>query len=214
MSITFLKRLQKASFWLAVLFHLLLFILFTVNLHFYPEEQETPNLFIPSYTSQDIVKPVVTQQQVAQKTSESKIEKEVIEKKDTLSLAKPRSSKSRSAENPEKYEKATPAEAIDGVHLIGKKKLDDPLIKLLGQALGRHLIYPRVALEFNLRGTAYVGFYIRPDGIVTGVKLMQSSNAGVLDEEALRAIKMISPVREVGEYVKEPRFLVVGIIFG
>ena len=84
----------------------------------------------------------------------------------------------------------------------------------MGQAIGRQLIYPRIAMDFNLRGVAYVGFTLRPDGYVTNVKLVKSSNAGVLDDEAVRAISSISPVRGVDPYVKEPKFMIVGIIFG
>lgn len=208
-----LRVLQRASFLMALLLHLLLLLSFSIVLVFQPQKEETPALFIPSYISQNIDKEVVKQPQ--QKVVDDQEEKQFPEKNEKEGLAsKSHTKKSRSVESSDNAESATPAKAIDGVHLIGKKKLDDPLIKILGQAIGRHLIYPRIALDFGLRGTAYVGFNIRPDGIVTDVRLVQSSNAGVLDEEAVRAIRQMSPVGKVDEYVKETRYLVVGIIFG
>lgn len=100
------------------------------------------------------------------------------------------------------------------LHLIGESKIVPPLIKILARALSRHLQYPRVAAEFNLRGTVLVGFVLHPEGYVTGARVVQSSGAGVLDDAARDAVGAMSPVGDVHEYVPAPEYLVVGIIFG
>ncbi len=100
------------------------------------------------------------------------------------------------------------------LHLIGENKIVAPLIKILARAISRHLMYPRVAADFNLRGTVLVSFILHPEGYVTSAHVMKSSGAGVLDDAARDAVGAMSPVGDVHEYVAAPEFLVVGIIFG
>lgn len=100
------------------------------------------------------------------------------------------------------------------LHLIGESKIVPPLIKILARALSRHLMYPRVAADFNLRGTVLVSFILHPEGYVTGARVLKSSGAGVLDDAARDAVGAMSPVGDVHEYVAAPEFLVIGIIFG
>ena len=99
------------------------------------------------------------------------------------------------------------------VHLIGEKKSDDPLIKLLGKAISARLVYPRIAADFNLKGTSYIGFTLHPNGELSGIRIMQSSGTDVLDNAALNGIRAISPLGGANQYVPKERFLVVGIIF-
>jgi len=102
----------------------------------------------------------------------------------------------------------------EAINLVGDKKVvPKPLIKLLGKALGAHLVYPKIALDFKVHGIAYVSFVLHPDGTLTAVSLAQSSSAGILDEEAISAVSAMSPVKDVSKYLNKPTFLVVGIIF-
>ena len=194
----------KHGFWISLLLHLLLLFCLIVVIVFQPKDEEREGLYIPSYTYQEPVRPVIQQTEVK---PEKPMVKNGLQKRTMAN-------KPRRYEIPTETQSETISRSEDGVHIVGDKKLDKPLIKLLGQAIGRQLIYPRIALDFNLRGTAYVGFTLRPDGYLTNVKLIKSSNAGVLDDEAVRAISAISPVHGVDPYVKEPEFMVVGIIFG
>jgi len=99
------------------------------------------------------------------------------------------------------------------VHLIGDKKIDRPLLTLLGKALTKHLIYPKSALDLNVRGTAVIGFVLYPNGAVSDVQLLSSSRADVLDRAAISAASAIGPVARVGQYLTQPKFMVIGIIF-
>jgi len=100
------------------------------------------------------------------------------------------------------------------LHLIGESRIIKPLVAILARALSRHLSYPRVAAELNLRGVVLVGFVIHPEGYVTEARVVKSSGTGVLDDAARDAVGAMSPVGDVHEYVSAPEFLVVGIIFG
>jgi TonB family protein len=109
---------------------------------------------------------------------------------------------------------STSTKVTEAIHLVGdKKSVPQPLIKLLGKALAAHLIYPKIAIDFKLHGTAFVAFILHPDGTLTNVQLVQSSLAGVLDDEAVMAVSAISPLKNVNPYVAQARPMVVGIIF-
>src|SRR5262249_21969513 len=103
-----------------------------------------------------------------------------------------------------------------GIHLIGDdKSAPKPLVKILARELSAHLIYPKIAADFKVHGTVYVGFTIHPDGSMTGIRLVQTSKASVLDQAAMAAVSAMRPAGdEVGKYLKAEKFLVVGIIFG
>lgn len=108
----------------------------------------------------------------------------------------------------------TSTKVTEAINLVGDKKVvPKPLIILLGKALAKHLVYPKIAVDFKLRGMSFVGFVLHPDGTLSNVQLIQSSKAGVLDDEAIAAVSAISPVKNVNEYVDKPKKLVVGIIF-
>jgi TonB family protein len=101
------------------------------------------------------------------------------------------------------------------VHLIGdNKKVPQPLIILLGKALTAKLSYPKAAIDLTVKGISVIGFILHPDGHVTDVQLLKSSRADILDQAALEAAREISPVKNVEQYVKEPKPIVFGIIFG
>lgn len=103
----------------------------------------------------------------------------------------------------------------DPVHMIGdKNKAVQPLLKLLGIALTHNLLFPKSAIDFNIRGTALLGFMLYPDGHMTDIHLVKSSSAGVLDQAALDALTASSPLKNISHYLSAPQYMVIGIIFG
>lgn len=206
--------LEKHGLWFSLLCHLLLLISFTLVWHPFSniKPEPKPQMYIPSYTYEEPTR--VIQQQQKTLTTPSKTEK-VTTSPDGL------------LKNPSPVEPATSGNATptvsakqqsknsQGVHLIGDdKNTPKPLIKLLAKDLSAHLIYPKIAADFKVHGTTYVGFTLHPDGSLTDIRLMQTSKASVLDQASLAAVNAMSPGMEVGKYLKEPKFLVVGIIFG
>lgn len=197
------KLFEKHSFWLALLCHMLLLTSFSISLAFIPLKDKSPSMYVPSYLYQTQTSPTV-QPQKPQKnieTSKRGIEKPVVTKSNVL----PR---------PDQFQAVNSPQDEMPVHLIGEKKVDAPLLKLLGQAITAHLIFPKIALDFNLRGVVLIRFVVHPDGRITDIQMVKSSSAGVLDESALAAIHSMSPVYNVGKYVDKPTPIVFGIIFG
>lgn len=129
-------------------------------------------------------------------------------------IEKPQTNTKPQAAQPQPQKIALHPSDEEPIHMIGDKtKPPKPLAKIIGRALTKKLAYPKIAVDFRLRGIVYVGFSIHPDGTLTGIELVQSSNAGVLDKAALEAVNAITPLKNVSAYVSKPKYLVIGIIF-
>jgi TonB family protein len=200
------RAIQKNSLWLVLLCHLLLFsgVSFVwISQAQLIKKEERPSLYIPSYVYQaaasSSIQPQNTQRSVP--TSKSGTEKPA---------AMTNMSRMLNVNHPIDISSSKENEPV---HLIGDKKIDKPLLTLLGKALTAHLVYPKSAIDFKIKGTAVIGFLLQPDGQVTQVQLLKSSKAEVLDKAALAAANAIAPVRHVAPYLDKPKFMVIGIIF-
>jgi TonB family protein len=203
------KLMIRHALWVSLLLHLLLYVSFTTMIVIpSTKTREKPSLYIPSYTyqPQSTLPTPVSHTQKMIPTDKQGTEKQLasISTADEMNAA-PQPTMQRVARKASKKSQF--------VHLVGDRKTDKPLVKILGTAISEHLVYPKIAVDFHLKGTAYVGFTLHPDGQVTGVKLEQSSGAEVLDNAAVSGISAITPVRNVGPYVPVAEYLVVGIIF-
>lgn len=221
------------SIWLSLFLHALLVMSFVTVIHFSPvvKREPKPSMYIPSYAmnlpmppapmtsphQQQVAKPApqepVPPQKPVQKL-EAQTDKSVIPIQKENNGAK--TAATTTAQKTSKFKPIDKTKALrdeQAVHLIGDKKTEDPLIKLLGKAISARLVYPRSAVDFNLHGTAYIGFTLHPNGELTDIRIMQSSGADILDDAALRGIRAISPLGGANQYVPKSRFLVVGIIF-
>ncbi len=77
---------------------------------------------------------------------------------------------------------------------------DDAFFKFLGE----NLVYPQRAIEVGIYGRVVVGFVVEPDGRITNVEVVRSK-ALVLDEEAVRVVKMMpkwNPGKQQGKAVR------------
>ena len=107
----------------------------------------------------------------------------------------------------EKYKK------MDPVHMLGEKVLDDPLRKLIGVALTRHLFYPKIAETLGIHGIATIGLFLHTDGRITDIELLKTSRHRALDTAALSAVQDASPIKNVDIYLHQDRRLIINIIF-
>ena len=200
------SALPRLSFWLAMILHVLFFFLLSSMWILHQTKEEIPaETFIPSYAYhesshaafEEKAKPL-PQKNIP--TSKNGIEKPIFNTR---------------AQRFNKIMDITSPKNSEPVHLIGdNKKVPEPLIILLGKALTAKLLYPRAAIDLTVKGMSVIGFVLHPDGHVTDVKLLKSSRADILDQAALAAAMEISPVKNVGQYVTEPKPIVFGIIFG
>jgi len=203
------KQLQKHTIWLSLVLHLLILMSLTFGFSFQSKNQERPALFIPSYLLQQESKNTFQQQ------PQQKQDLEDLPKHDN-DLPLDSNKKNGGAENLNRNQTINISSAAEEepVHLIGDKKLNQPILELLGKALTAHLVYPKSALDLNVRGTAIISFMLYPDGHLTDIKLLKSSSAAVLDDSAIKAAYAISPIAKIDRYLKKPEYMVIGIIFG
>lgn len=97
--------------------------------------------------------------------------------------------------------------------MIGEKLLDDPLRKLLGEAITANLSYPEMARTLHLRGVVSIGFTLYPSGELGSIHIVKSSRQRILDLAALNAVTAASPVSSVDIYLKQAKYLVVNVVF-
>jgi TonB family protein len=209
---------RNKVFWLpvSVLLHVLLFMSFFVGFTWQTEPVFKPEAYVPAYVYQQPTPPaeVAPSSTVASHptkvipTAKTGIEKPVTTSAEAIP-AIPSLKELKAVTFSKKVEKVQ-----DDVRMIGDKKMDAPLLKLLGKALSQHLRYPRVAVDFNVTGLVTIGFLLYPDGHLTNIQLVHSSSADVLDSAALAAVKAMSPVIHVDSFLDKPKYLVVGVLFG
>lgn len=220
-----IKHSQK-FFWFALLGHILFFLLFTLVILEKPYTERQPYVYMPAYVSQELIKTTSS----TSSSSSAKAKKTPTKSKSKGDLAL---SKQEKEEKEEKEEKMEPQKAASELsknnksqrarnytarmqpqNLLPDQKIDKPLLKLLSRATSAHLVYPKIAIDFKLKGISHIGFVISPNGYVTNVTLLKTSGSDVLDNAALSAVNAMSPVKNVDLYLKQPKKLVVGIIFG
>lgn len=215
--------IRRNSFWIVLLGHCLLFLGFSfewltsIKLQ-KTEPEDKPSLFIPSYVAHESAATPAVQQQPTPEPTPAKptpptqdAQKAVPTSK--LGIEKPAMPRTRPSFNTSHPIDISRSPETEPVHLIGDKKIDRPLLTLLGKALTKHLIYPKSAIDLNVRGTAVIGFVLYPNGTVSDVQLLSSSRADVLDRAAISAARAIGPVARVSQYLTQPKLMVIGIIF-
>lgn len=207
------KWIQRVSLSLSLLGHLLLLLSFTVAIKFsspLPFPPKPPGIEINSYVYQPPAQ-LPTQMQA----QENIVEKQKPVAKNGLQKPVPPKKMSTVAHRMNAATRMVnigPNPEDDPVHMIGDKKVDNKLMKALGKALTKHLVYPKIAADFRIRGIAYIGMTVHPDGSISGVKLLQSSRAAVLDQSALAAAEAAF-VPDASVYLHKPKFIVIGIIY-
>lgn len=193
--------LERSSFFIAVLLHVLLFSGMSYTGFNKPlplPHRDMPALDIPAYVTHDV----------------SEIKQEIMPIS-PQGILKPQAMPTPSLPRPSQFQAVEVGQSTEEpVHLIGDKKVSKSLIVLLGKAITAHLIYPKSAMDLNVRGTSYIGFMLYPDGRVSDIKLLKTSTAEILDKAAYDAVYAISPVKHVDTYIQKPEFIVFGIIFG
>jgi TonB family protein len=209
------KVIQRHTIFLSLLLHLLFFVNYLFLLFYSPAPQEQPPAapYVPAYAYDETAyappppRPAAPPQKSVP-ASPLGIEKPAPAR--TMAQQKPLSSAAKAQAAPRAM---AVSKDNQEVHLIGDKGTPKPLIKLLAKALAAHLIYPRVAIDFNLRGLVVIKFVLHPNGEVSNVRVIQSSSTNVLDQAAFNAVQGMSPVTNVNPYLSEAKELEVGVIF-
>lgn len=225
------QRIQQHSLWLSLLVHALFFTSLVTFVRFTPPVAP-PRLpssvsayaaALPPAAPASVATPAATQPsapkplQAPKKRPDAIVEHPVQQSAQAASAAtqapptKPQPVRFSGARQPINLTHAFDREPLQ---LVGEDKIVPPLVRLLASAISPHLFYPRTAAEFNLQGVVLVGFTLHPEGYITGVRIVKSSGTGVLDDAARSGVGAAHSIGNVMQYVSQPEFLVVGIIFG
>jgi periplasmic protein TonB len=218
------KKVIKYSIGLSILLHIFFLLSFVsvIQLETLPSSspEPLPSLHLAAYTAPEpkLEPPAETNKNSLQRKAKTNPLSPSNSAQGSISLILPTETQSSAyignmSSATQKSNFAKPGKDEDNLDLIGNSKIVKPLAKLLGKALTAHLVYPKIAIDFNLEGKTLVGFNLAPDGTVRDVQIVQSSGAQVLDKAALQAVKAMSPVPGVSAYVEKEEFLVIGIIF-
>lgn len=220
-------RLSKPNFfiWFSLISHVALFLLFyLLSVRTIPppsiQKEKSYYYYVPSYAKSSQAMNMSSSSQ-QNKTTETPQKSAVFDKTFDLSQIQPATKyqdwnkksdafkrlaeQSSMSQQQQKYQEA--------IHLVGEEFLDDPLRKLLGKAITPHIYYPDTAKALYLRGVVSIALTLHPDGTITDIRMIKSSRERMLDKAALQAINDSSPINGVDLYVKQPRHLVINIIF-
>lgn len=225
---------RQVSFWLSLLFHLLLllslFTLFTTPPA--PQlPQKTPNYFVPAYTYSGSIKPAataVTPKATAEATKPTETpdtppapQKQALALKPVKPPAKhvARRQPSLIAASfnmlqQEQFAALDEPREKDPIYLVGDDSQPaDPLIKLLGHALSAHFKYPETAGRLGIRGKVIVELVLHPEGYLSNIHIVRSSSNHDLDTAALYAANSAPTVEGANRFIDKPKRFVIGFVY-
>lgn len=87
------------------------------------------------------------------------------------------------------------------------------LVLLLYRAISLHKQYPATSMDLGQQGTVEVSFMATPSGVLNHLQVIRSSGYDNLDQAAISAVKMASPVRGLGKYIHHAKTFSVPIRF-
>jgi TonB family protein len=92
---------------------------------------------------------------------------------------------------------------IQFISLGNKNKIDIPLLKILHDAIAEKQSYPESALLLKQTGVVTIGFMLYPNGEMTDIFIKKSSGVDSIDQAALEAARLTSPVKQVSAYLEQ-----------
>src|SRR3990167_720667 len=230
------NKLPTPSFWLSVLVHLLLLASCLVVITFQQEEKtKTPNLYVPAY----IPSYTYTGSVAAPTQPSSSPRKQTAA---TTHSTTPRKSLADLSASPDKAQASAAATShisldsilsstqtvlkqnqrdtlnstknSEPIYLIGDMDgIADPLIKLLGTALSANFSYPKMEGELGIKGRVLVGLTLHPEGYISDIQILGSSNNHDFDSAALYAVNQAPAIPGADRFLSEPKHFVIGFIF-
>lgn len=216
------NRLIQHSFSLSVLLHLLLLLSLIFYIHSQPTEHKyKPVQVMPSYVYTGAIIPTSSSFQPMQATQASTTSttisaaKRVLPKKNGgIGLREIMASSYRILEENQRQAIHSLVGKAEPIYMIGDINGEsDPLIILLGRALSKHFQYPEIAGKFGIAGRALIKLTLQPEGNITDVIVVESSNNHELDSAALYAVNAAPRIKDADHYIKKPKTMVIGFIF-
>ncbi len=224
------NRSASNSFWLSVLLHLLLLFSFIFYIRLHPVEKKQPTLFTPAYVYKGAITPTSmvsqtvprTQTETATRTTKAPIpenkatplKRAVPAKKDGVGLREIMASSYRILQANQFEAVHAMVKNSEPIYMVGDTSSEaDPLIVLLGRALSKHFRYPDMAGKFGIAGRVLVRLTVHPEGDITDVIMVESSDNHDLDSAALYAVNAAPIIKGADKYINKPKTVVIGFIF-
>jgi TonB family protein len=176
----------RKFFTIALVLHVLVLLCFFLKLLAKPVQVEMPMRVLPVFISEAGEKPSL------EKTTSAK---DGIQKKSLLITSRHVAFK-HAIEQP-----------------LSIKITNDPLLKLLHEAIAANQHYPETAMRLSQEGTVTVGMKIFPDGHIENISMLHSSGASILDIAAINAVHEIAAIKDANLYIKSPQYFLVDVIF-
>lgn len=225
-----IKLPRNSFFWLSLILHLILLICFFLFVNLQPnEQQKRPNLYVPSY----VYKGSMTPPQQHTTTSNTQTKQTAQATQSTQPSQRARTSKQSHNHLPvspngislnsilastqtvvQQSASHRPPREEDPIYLVGDSQQEaDPLIRMLGKALSAHFEYPRIAGEFGVTGRAVLAMTLHPEGYLSDIEIVKSSNNADLDAAALYSANNAPKIDGVDRFITAPKRFVIGYIF-
>ncbi len=87
------------------------------------------------------------------------------------------------------------------------------LLRLIHQAISQQKKYPFRARRRGWQGRPVVSFELHPNGEILHLKLVAESDHNLLDQAAVKAVSKASPIAGVGQYLRQPLVMRLGVRF-
>jgi periplasmic protein TonB len=88
---------------------------------------------------------------------------------------------------------AAPGRVSDNFVDAGRIKYLKANFSYIKDLINRHITYPKTARQMGWQGKVKISFFISSDGHAKAIKIVESSGIGVLDKNAVEAVKSASP---------------------
>ncbi len=219
------RKLARNSFLLSVLLHLLFLLLVTTVVFLQPEKQKIPpQVYTPAYVYKGAMTPSVSrsskQATAHQETSRNTQATPIHAKSSIQHTTRPMQQKSfmdmsRDVIRSEQMQATMNTfENVEPILMIGDpNQPPDPFLKELARCLSANLHYPTMEGELGSHGRVLVSMIVHPEGDITNVQIVRSSDNPHFDNAALYASNQAPTLRGANRFLNKPKYFVVGFIF-
>jgi TonB family protein len=87
------------------------------------------------------------------------------------------------------------------------------LLRILHDAIAQQQEYPESAIRLQQAGTVKIGFILNPNGNLEKIEIIKPSSYKIINLAALSAVNAVSSISEASQYLREPFYFQVDVIF-
>jgi TonB family protein len=218
------RKVLKHTFWLSILLHLLFLATLSIVIVFEPEEKKAPHYYVPSYVYKGAITPTPTmaapstkntppKQKMQQTRRQTRTQKPVDTSQHGILPPSMLATSLTTLQQNQFKDIAKPKES-EPVLLIGdQNEVADPLIKLMGRSLSANFRYPETEGRLGIKGRVILELTLHPQGHISDIHLVKSSENKNLDAAALYAANTAPLIEGADRFLDHPKRFVIGFVF-